>query len=120
MQFKLLNLNNPKKNYQFDLSAIDNNAWKRFIYDVVLSTSNSIENVDEICASITIRENQAKTMIGYQDNKYNQLNFTLSPLKSYVGENNNELIELWQSMLASVYGEEYLDTVQNQNTLTKD
>ena len=120
MQFKLLNLNNSKKDYKFNLSAINEHAWKCFVYDVVLNNCASVDNVSEIRASITIRENLAKVMIGYQDVKYNELSFTLSPNKTFVGKQDEVISEVWRSTLAAVYGAKCLEEIQAESNLIQD
>ena len=120
MQLKLLDLNDPKKDYEFNLSAINKHTWECFVCDVVLCDSENVNNVVQICSSITIRDNQAKMMVGYQDDKYNELNLTLSPMKTFADKHETEISEAWQATVASVYGEKYLDAVRNQDNLSQD
>ena len=120
MQLKLLDLNDPKIDYDFNLSAINKHTWECFVFDVVLCSSKNINNVVQICSSVTIRDNQAKMMVGYQDDKYNELNLTLSPMKTFLGKHATEISEAWQATVASVYGKEYLDAVKDQDNLSQD
>ena len=120
MQLKLLDLNNPKTDYEFNLSAINKRTWECFVYDVVLCECESIDNVVQIGSSITIRDNLAKMKVAYQDSKYNELNLTLSPMKTFDGKHGTEISEAWHATVASVYGKEYLDAVKNQDSLSQD
>lgn len=114
MKLKLLNFNDSRKNYEYDLSAINKKMWECLISEVVIMDCSNLDDVSSAQAKVSIRDNLAKMKIAYYDGINHELRYFLSPTE-IEGEYKEELSKTWSDIVSSIRKKVNTDTIQAEN-----
>ena len=106
MQKKILDLNDG--NYKYSLSIISDSEWQDMAHTIVLTKGEYVKLLELLSFKVTIRENQAKFKICFQDSSYHEHEYHLDEFGRSSKQYRDCVSALLQEVMAKHFGNEYL------------
>lgn len=107
MRFKLIPLNDSKKQYQFDLTKISGQDWIAFMKDLILVNAVDAQNIEIYDINISIRDNIAKVKVQYQDDVFHNITMKIDEWGLSQFEPNSVSSILWRDVMIKYFAEDY-------------
>ena len=113
MNFKLLILdNNPDA--EFNLTDLSEQDWQYFAEDIVLNIAEG-KTVRSLMGSVTIRGNNAKLKLAYQDGNYHEIVLRIDEFGVSTHNYSDNISRIWQDVMKARFGAKYSKALQNIN-----
>lgn len=108
MQFNIVPLNCRDKQYEFNIVAVREDDWIKFVKSVLLARTDNVSSVSLTGFKVVIRDNIAKVVLYWKDEEfYHEFKFHLDPFGRVSKDYKDLVSEIWQNLMGDYYGEEY-------------